>query len=254
MASATCAVSQSFNMAEIIPAILENSFKEIVEKLGSVAEVAPIVQLDICDGVFVEAVTWPYVSPVREGKPFNYERSFDNMLVDTFEMPHIDDVELELDLMVVNPKRCIRDLLVLGPRRVILHIESLKDPLNDLHDIARLIPGIVEIGIAVNPDTDIAKVEELLDERLVTCVQCMGLSKLGVQGTPFDETTFEKTCAQIRTLREKNPDLPISVDGGVSLTTAKRLIAAGATRLVCGSAVFSSESPVRAVAKLKAVI
>ena len=145
-------------------------------------------------------------------------------------------------------------MLVVGPRRVILHYVSLTDPLNELHDIARVVPGLVEIGIAVNPDVDRAKIDLLLEERLISFVQCMGLSKLGVQGTAFDEAVFKKTCENVSYFREKYPEMAISVDGGVNLDTAAALVEAGATRLVCGSAVFSSGSIVNNIARLKAVI
>ena len=241
-------------MADIIPAVLETSFKEIQNKLGFVYGGAPVAQLDICDGVFVDAVTWPYVSRVREGKPFNYERTFQDMTEGLTDMPYWEDMELELDLMVSDPKRQVKDLLIMGPKRVVLHVESFKDPLNDLHDIARVIPGIVEIGLALNPDTNVQIVLDLLGERLVTFVQCMGIQKIGVQGSAAPHEDFEKTCAHLRAIREQYPDMPLSVDGGVSLKNAKKLIAAGATRLVSGSAIFSSDSPQKAIAEFKAVI
>ena len=241
-------------MADIIPALLETSFKEIQNKLGYVYGAAPVAQLDICDGVFVEAITWPYVSPVREGKPFNYERTFQDMTLGESEMPYWEDMDIELDLMISDPKRQVRDLLNIGPKRIILHIESLKKPLEDLHDIARIVPGIVEMGLALNPDTDVQTILDLLDERLIAFVQCMGIQKIGVQGSAPAEGDFEKTCAHIRAIREKYPEMPLSVDGGVTLKNAKKLIAAGATRLVSGSAIFSSDSPQKAIAEFKAVI
>ena len=170
------------------------------------------------------------------------------------EMPYWEDMEIELDLMVADPKRQIKDLLIMGPKRVVLHIESFKDPLEDLHDIARVIPGIVEIGIAFNPSTDVQKVMDILGERLVTFVQCMGIATIGAQGVAADAATFEKTCANLRTLRAAYPELPLSVDGGVTVKSAKKLVAAGATRLVSGSAIFSSESPQKKIAEFKAVI
>ncbi len=47
------------------------------------------------------------------------------------------------------------------------------------------------------------------------------------------------------------PGLPISIDGGVSLETATDLIAAGADRLVVGSAIFGSENVIQAVEDFK---
>jgi ribulose-phosphate 3-epimerase len=51
----------------------------------------------------------------------------------------------------------------------------------------------------------------------------------------------------------KYPNLPLSVDGGVSFETAPLLKAAGATRLVSGSAIFGSENIEEAVTEFKSV-
>jgi ribulose-phosphate 3-epimerase len=67
------------------------------------------------------------------------------------------------------------------------------------------------------------------------------------QGQPFDEGVLK----HIHTLRLKFPDMPISVDGGVSLKTAHDLVGAGATRLVAGSAIFGASDVDVAIAALQ---
>lgn len=241
-------------MAEIIPAILETSFTEVTRKLALVKGIVPLAQIDICDGIFTDAPTWPYITPPRAGKPFNYEKSLQFMIAQKEEMPFWNEIEVELDLMVADPIRMLPDLLNAGPKRVIIHMASLKDAVNDLHDIARIVPGLVEIGIACLPDADMEKVSVLVDERLISFVQCMGIAKVGVQGTPTDPVVLEKTCSNLRFLRARYPTMPLSVDGGVTRETAKQLTEAGATRLVCGSAVFGGENPQKRIAELRAVI
>ena len=75
----------------------------------------------------------------------------------------------------------------------------------------------------------------------------MGIAKIGYQGEPFDERAPE----QINQLRVKYPNLAISVDGGVSLETAPLLKAAGANRLVAGSAIFGASDIALAIRELK---
>ena len=65
----------------------------------------------------------------------------------------------------------------------------------------------------------------------------MGIEKIGFQGQSFDERVLHK----VNDLRERFPELIISIDGGVSLETAPLLIKAGANRLVAGSAILKSE-------------
>jgi ribulose-phosphate 3-epimerase len=241
-------------MVDIIPAILEGSFVEIENKLARTKGHARTVQLDICDGVFTQAITWPYVSAPAEGKSFNYEESFKKIVAEEAEMPFWEEIDIELDLMVANAKRLLPDLLHIGPTRVVLHLASLTKPIDDMHSIARSIPGMVEIGLAVLPDADMNVVSAIIDERLISFVQCMGISEVGVQGSVVDESVLEKTCSNLRFLREKFPTLVLSVDGGVNMSTAKALTDAGATRLVSGSAIFSAESVQKAVAKFQSVI
>ena len=75
----------------------------------------------------------------------------------------------------------------------------------------------------------------------------MGIDHIGFQGQNFDKKVIDK----IKTTKAKYPSIPISVDGGVSLETAPELIAAGADRLIVGSAIFDSDNAIAAVMKLK---
>lgn len=70
----------------------------------------------------------------------------------------------------------------------------------------------------------------------------MGIERVGFQGQMFDERALEV----IKALRQKYPDVDIQVDGGVSLERVASLVRAGATRLIVGSAIFSSDDPQRA--------
>jgi ribulose-phosphate 3-epimerase len=80
-------------------------------------------------------------------------------------------------------------------------------------------------------------------------IQLMGIDNVGFQHQAFDE----KVLGKIKEVRIKFPGLPISIDGGVSLETAPELIAAGADRLVVGSAIFNAENPIEAIHNLKSL-
>ncbi|HEV7702571.1 MAG TPA: hypothetical protein VGO63_03990, partial [Candidatus Paceibacterota bacterium] len=47
-------------MAEIIPAILPKNYADLKNKISLVRGFVPLVQVDICDGVFVKSTTWPF--------------------------------------------------------------------------------------------------------------------------------------------------------------------------------------------------
>ena len=119
-----------------------------------------------------------------------------------------------------------------------------------LQECLKLLPTIVEPGISINPDTDPEILFEILDDGLVTSVQCMGIAKIGAQGEPFDERVFKT----IEVLHTRYPNLPISVDGGVNLENAKRLLDAGVSRLVVGSAIFTAKDIPSRIAEFKKVV
>jgi len=227
-------------MTEIIPAILPEDIDDLREKLSLISGIIPLAQIDVCDGRFAPTKTWPYKKGVDE--------TFLRIVGQEEGFPFWDSVDFEADLMVKHPENIVDDWISAGAKRVIIHIESTPDPLSLFQKI-KLEYGAsdessygVETGVALNIETPNEEVYELLSEvddegkQAIDFVQFMGIENIGYQGEPFDERVFEK----IRELRERFPDIIISVDGGVSLENASELIEAGANRLVSGSAIFES--------------
>jgi ribulose-phosphate 3-epimerase len=234
-------------MIEIIPAIMPVSFADLYEKAERVHGVAPLAQIDIMDGKFVKSKSWPYVDSSTPS-----DEHFTAMKSQEEQLPFFDELDYELDLMIDEPEKHIFEWLPLGASRLIFHVEAIKDmEMFFAHDIfqegAREIGGekVIEVGLAINAGTPI---EELLPHlNKIDLVQCMGIEKIGYQGEPFDERVLE----MINAIRVAAPNMPISVDGGVNLETAPLLKAAGATRLVSGSAVFNAEDMAVAIEALR---
>jgi ribulose-phosphate 3-epimerase len=223
-------------MIEIIPAIMPESFSDLDEKAARVKGIVPLAQIDVMDGKFVKSKSWPY----REAG-VAAEAHFLAMITQDEQLPFFDELDYELDLMIATPEKHIDEWLPLGASRIIFHVESIEDKeLFWAHDIwkegARDIGGskVIEVGLAINPDTQLSDIEPYFSK--IDFVQCMGIAKIGYQGEPFDERVLE----MINKIRVTAPNLPIAVDGGVSFETAPLLKAAGATRLVSGSAVFGA--------------
>lgn len=159
-------------------------------------------------------------------------------------MPHWEDLDFEADLMIENPEVSTTKWVSAGAHRIIVHIESVKE-----FDVIRAaVPSLVELGLAINTTTPISAIEPYLDR--VEFIQCMGIARIGFQGEGFDERVLE----HIRAIRALRPEMPISVDGAVNLETAKRLVEAGATRLVSGSAILKSNDVQEAVDTLKYLV
>lgn len=227
-------------MIEIIPAILPESIDDLRDKLSLVSGLAPLAQIDVCDGKLTPSKTWPY----KKGN----DETFLRIIAEEEGFPFWDSIDFEVDLMVKHPEEIIDDWIHAGAKRVIIHIESTPDVLELVKHIRKKYQSAsesffgIQIGLALNIETPNELLYELLnkmDERAnsqIDFVQFMGIENIGFQGEPFDERVFEK----ISELRENFPDTIISVDGGVSLENAPDIIAAGANRLVSGSAIFES--------------
>ena len=218
-------------MIEIIPAILSKNYEDLKNKIALVRGIVPIVQIDICDGVFVQNKTWPFSTGGAE------DINFHRIMNEEEGMPFWEDIDFELDLMVSDAIKNFDIYTKLGPRRIIFHIEAVGDLKNFkdfLEGIDVYIRDEIQFGLAINTTTSVEKIFPLVN--YVDFVQCMGIEDIGFQGQDFDERVLN----QVKALRKEFPDLIISVDGGVNFKTAPELVEAGASRLVAGSLILKS--------------
>ncbi len=230
-------------MTDIIPAIMPGSFEDIADKVSYVAGHADMVQLDIMDGKFVKARSWPYFS--------GDEHSFDSLLSEAEGLPYWEQVNYEIDLMVSNPEDVIDSWITAGASRIVVHVESTKN----LDEIVRKMHGRfgynmnrapdVELGLALNIDTPTDVILPFLEQ--IQFVQFMGIDVIGLQGQSFNEQVIDK----IRDFHSAHPEIIISVDGGVNFDNAPLLIEIGVKRLVSGSVVFESGNIPETIAQLK---
>ena len=220
---------------EIIPAILPKDFKEIEEKVFSVKGLAPMVQVDICDGKYVQNTTWPYKKK---------DQNFEDIICENRGMPFWENVNYEFDLMIKDPTdNNVREWLSAGATRIVLHEGSSAD----LSPVISILFGLVDIGLALNINTPIENIEKYKEK--ISYIQLMGITKIGFQGQAFDFRVLEK----IKTIKTKYNNLPIQIDGGISLATSEEVKKAGADRVVVGRALFESDNIVDTYRKFKSI-
>ncbi len=230
----------TISMNDIIPAILPKSYAELEDKLGLIASHAPLVQIDICDGAYTQSRTWPYLKG-------DFDQIFQDIIEQNQALPGWEEIDFEFDLMVKNAHEKIPDFISAGASRIVVHKDSLSaDELEGVvSDFGRkseeLGPFDIELGVALSSSASAGDIAPLVDR--IHFVQVMGIAQAGFQGQPFDPRAVELVAA----LRSAYPDLPISVDGGVNLETARTLLDAGADRLVVGSALFNAPSLIDAL-------
>jgi len=201
---------------------MPRTFAELEEKAGLVNGLTALVQVDIMDGKLTKHSGWPY-----KKMPDPYFEALKN---ESRGLPFWEEIDYEFDLMVLNPEEIVKDFVSAGASRIIVHIETV----SDWQKIVAGLKGLVEIGIAIGVATPHDALEPFIAD--ADFIQCMGVVRIGFQGEPFDERVPDK----IREIKKRYPGKIVSVDGGVSLDTAPRLIEAGADRLVAGSAIFES--------------
>jgi ribulose-phosphate 3-epimerase len=219
-------------MVEVIPAIIPKNFQDLEEKMSEVAGLVPLVQIDVMDGVLTPEASWPY--------KFIPDPDFSGIIKEEKEFPFWEKLDFEVDMMVSNPENFWFDWVSCGAKRVILHFESKKNIESLIKDfkskmVAKESVLYIELGLALDIQTLNEKIYPLVE--LVDFIQFMGIAKIGFQGQPFDE----KVVSKIEDFKKNFPKVPVSVDGGVNLNSAQRLVAAGADRLVSGSAIFESD-------------
>ncbi|MCX6757280.1 MAG: hypothetical protein NTZ44_00090 [Candidatus Nomurabacteria bacterium] len=222
---------------EVIPTILTKSYDDLKNKIALVRGVVPLVQIDIADGVYVQNYTWPFRSTGADREISELDYHAQAILNEQEGLPFWEDIDFEFDLMVCDAVENFDFYTRFGPKRVIFHLEAQRD-LNAFQDflegIDLYIRETIQIGVAIKTTTPIENIFPIVPH--IDFVQCMGIENVGFQGQDFDERVLE----QIKNLKEKFPELVISVDGSVNTDTAPALVNACADRLVIGSAIFKT--------------
>lgn len=230
----------------IIPAIPAQSFSALTEKVGLVAGAVDRVQVDVCDGKYVDSKTWPYVTkqlttdnrqPAGKKEEQDRDRDFQELIDEKRGLPFWNEVDYEFDLMVKEPEGVVADYVHAGASGVIIHLESTFV----MGDIIREWGTVVDIGIALRPATPLSELDSYMHE--VRYVQFMGSDRIGHSGLTLDPVVLDR----IRVFRKKYPEHAIGVDIGVNFETAPLLISAGATHLAATSAIFNAPDPREAI-------
>jgi ribulose-phosphate 3-epimerase len=207
----------------ITPSILNADFA----RLG-----AEIARVPSADGIHIDVMDYHFVPNLTIGLPVVQSiRAATAMMLD-------------IHLMIADPDQWAPGYAEAGAESVTFHIEAARAPVR----LARqLRQAGARAAVALNPATPVAAVAALRDE--VDMVLVMSVEP-GFGGQPFLDLVLDKV-AEVRRL--VGPDVWIQMDGGVSVETIERGVAAGADTFVAGSAVFRADDPDQMVRRLRAM-
>ena len=177
---------------------------------------ARVIHVDVMDGHFVPPIT---IGPLIASA--------------IADRVHDAGGAIDVHLMIEAPERQVSEFAAAGADSITLHVEATAHANRALHLIREA--GCLA-GIAVNPGTPPEALSQLAG--VADLVLCMSVNP-GWGGQRFIDTS----PAKIERLCELVPGALHEVDGGVDTATAPAVVAAGATLLVAGSAVFGADDP-----------
>lgn len=213
-------------MSKIIPGILTDNEEDYREKLEVAEHTADLIQVDVVDGLFAKSKTIG-IDVIRDNPSSS---------------------QLEIQLMVVSPKKYIEKLVDLDfVSRIIFPLETTGDVFDLIYLVKR---GKKNVGISLNVETDVSEVLPYADDINLLLLLT---GKPGYSGQKLGKNTYER----IRQAKHLMPSLGLEIDIGVNFENAAKLARSGADFLVTSSTLFEASdfhvafNRLAAIAKVK---
>ncbi|MFP4346003.1 MAG: ribulose-phosphate 3-epimerase [Anaerolineales bacterium] len=215
------------NEIRVAPSVLSADFAALGEAVREAeAAGADLIHLDVMDGHFVPNIT---IGP---------------LVVQAVRA--VTELPRDVHLMIDRPERYLEVFVDAGADVLYVHPEATLHLDRTLRRIRQL--G-ARAGVVLNPGTSEEALRYVLP--LLDAVMVMTVNP-GFGGQEFIPEMLPKLRRVRQMLDGEDSQAWLSVDGGVDVTTAPQVVAAGADVLVAGSAIFKAPEGVRqAIARLR---
>jgi ribulose-phosphate 3-epimerase len=212
---------------QIAPSILSANFADLRQDIAAIERGgADLIHVDVMDGHFVPNIT---IGPVV-----------------VRAIRKVATRPLDVHLMIEEPDRYIDDFIAAGATMLSVHQEVLPH----LHrTIAYIKSRGARAGVVLNPSTPVSVLEEIAND--VDFVLVMSVNP-GFGGQAFIPDSVDKLRRVRDLLTRTRSTAAIEIDGGIDATNAAEVVAAGASILVAGNAIFGSSDPEAATRALRA--
>jgi ribulose-phosphate 3-epimerase len=210
----------------IAPSVLSADLGRLSEQIDSaIAGGAEWLHIDVMDGHFVPSLTFgaPLVRALRR----------------------LTTLPLDVHLMVERPERYLAEFADAGATVFTLHPEATVHVQRHLATAREL--GM-RAGIALNPSTPVALLEEVVGD--VDLVLVMSVNP-GYGGQSYIPRSTDKIRRARALLDRLGSPAVLEVDGGITNDTITEAWGAGADTFVAGTAIFGAPDPAHAVLELK---
>jgi ribulose-phosphate 3-epimerase len=197
----------------IAPSILAADFARLGEHVREAEQAgANRIHVDVMDGHFVRNISMgaPIVASLRP----------------------VTHLPIETHLMITDPDTFLQEFVDAGSDSFVVHWEGNLNLHRTVHTVTKLGK---RVGVAINPATPAAILEQILPE--IDQVLVMTVDP-GFGHQQFIRSTLPKIKLVRQMIDRLNPGCDLEVDGGIDPDTARLALAAGANVLVAGSSVF----------------
>ena len=207
------------DVVKLAPSILAADFARLGEQVAEAEKAgADRIHVDVMDGHFVPNLSMgaPVVQSLRR----------------------VTSLPLETHLMITDPDLFLEEFVEAGSDSFLVHWEGN----NNLDRTVRRIKELGRrVGVAINPATPAAVLEEILPE--VDQVLVMTVNP-GFGHQHFLRSTLPKIQRVRQMVERMKLNCEVEVDGGVDEETAPLAAEAGADVFVAGSSVFGDKAGV----------
>ena len=199
----------------ISPSILAGDFSQLGKDIQKLEDAgADMIHVDVMDGHFVPNITIgpPVIKSLRK----------------------YTDLPFDVHLMISPVHKYIEDFSKAGSDIITIHpeaTENIKDSIDLIKSLGK------KVGLSLNPDTPIDKIEKYLDQ--IDLVLVMTVYP-GFGGQKFISKVLNK-IKNLKNIKDENKfQFDIEVDGGINFENNKLAIEAGANILVSGTTIFKN--------------